>query len=264
MPSSDVTKSFTVNNVAGDVGLDEVGDEIKYTITIAVDPDDPDDTYSFDVNVDDDVVGLTRVSGDTDDNDRLDSGEVWVYEGTYTLQQEDLDTNGTFEDSDNEGFEDDPGEINNLVVVDYAGTYTPTGGETRDTTLLGEESAAAFLNIDPAIEIEKDGAWMDGDADGIAEAGEELSYTLTVDNTGNTRLDGVEVSDPAADEGSIQAVDSDEDGVIDGDTNGDGFLDRDETWVYSVKRHPIGTPYRRRKRTPLQSIFRAALTGPEP
>ena len=37
---------------------------------------------------------LTLISGDADNNDQLDTGEVWEWQGSYLLTQADLDNNG--------------------------------------------------------------------------------------------------------------------------------------------------------------------------
>ena len=50
----------------------------------------------------------------------------------------------------------------------------------------------------PALNITKDASVPGGTADA---AGEVISYTITVENTGNTTLIGVAVTDPYADAG---------------------------------------------------------------
>jgi hypothetical protein len=59
-------------------------------------------------------------------------------------------------------------------------------------------------------------------------AGEQISYVITVANTGNTTLDGVTVTDPYADAGSIMRG-----ADVVGDN--DGLLEVGETWGYTAK-----------------------------
>jgi len=59
-----------------------VGDEITYTFNVRNIGDVP---LSC-VNVNDDQCGLAGyVSGDENDNDKLDTDEVWIFTSTYTL-----------------------------------------------------------------------------------------------------------------------------------------------------------------------------------
>ena len=75
----------------------------------------------------------------------------------------------------------------------------------------------------PSLTITKDATVPGGTAD---VAGEVISYTITVANTGNTTLTGVTVTDPYADPGSI---------VLVADVaSADGELDVGETWTYTA------------------------------
>ena len=57
-------------------------------------------------------------------------------------------------------------------------------------------------------------------------AGEVLTYTLTVSNTGNVTLTGLTVTDPDADAASIV--------YVSGDADSDGQLDVGETWTFTA------------------------------
>ena len=61
-------------------------------------------------------------------------------------------------------------------------------------------------------------------------AGETISYTITVTNTGNAAIAGVTVTDAfAPGEASVLSG-----GINVGDTDGDGLLDVGETWTYTA------------------------------
>jgi uncharacterized repeat protein (TIGR01451 family) len=55
---------------------------------------------------------------------------------------------------------------------------------------------AGFYGAEPAIELVKTGTYVDNAPMGIYNPGDEITYTFTVTNTGNTRLTNVTISDP--------------------------------------------------------------------
>src|SRR3954467_15335730 len=62
--------------------------------------------------------------------------------------------------------------------------------------------------------------------------GEVISYSIAVDNVGDTALTGITVSDPSV--SNLAAVDANHDGYNDGDTNLDNQLSAGETWQYTA------------------------------
>src|SRR5690606_6233824 len=58
-----------------------------------------------------------------------------------------------------------------------------------------------------------------------------LNYTITVENTGNVSLTGITVTDVVSQDGASTPLTL---GAPTGDTDEDGELDVDETWVYQV------------------------------
>jgi uncharacterized repeat protein (TIGR01451 family) len=115
------------------------------------------------VVVDDNVAGTpTYVSGDTNNNGCIDPGETWTFTATYTVQA------------------GDPDPLVNTATVS-SDAYDP------DTS-----NNVATWSVDilhPAIAIDKS-------ADKVqAHAGDTITYTIIVTNTGDTPLYGVTVTD---------------------------------------------------------------------
>ena len=115
--------------------------------------------------------------------------------GTYTLTQADIDA-GTF---------------TNTATV----TGTPPSG---DAVTDSDDDIQSFIQS-PSLSVEKDVDQTSINTPGI------LTYTITVDNTGNTSLTGITITDAFATSGPT---------LISGDTNNDGALQVDETWTYTA------------------------------
>ena len=115
--------------------------------------------------------------------------------GTYTLTQADIDA-GTF---------------TNTATV----TGTPPSGEIVTDT---DDDMQTFTQS-PSLSVVKD-----VDLTAIITPG-LLTYTIIVDNTGNTSLTGITITDVFATSGPT---------LTGGDTNSDGVLQVDETWTYTA------------------------------
>ena len=96
--------------------------------------------------------------------------------GTYTVTQADIDDNGGGD-----------GDIDNTATAD------------SDQTEPESDSAAVPLAQSPALTIEKTVTGVDADTTPpflVDAAGDVISYSILVTNTGNQTLTGVSVSDP--------------------------------------------------------------------
>lgn len=81
------------------------------------------------------------------------------------------------------------GSISNSAT----GTGTPpTGGDPIDAP----PSTVTTPTVDPGLLVTKQAALDDDNGNGMADLGERVTYSFRVQNTGNTRLEGVTVRDP--------------------------------------------------------------------
>jgi uncharacterized repeat protein (TIGR01451 family) len=196
-PALNITKDASVPGGTADAA----GELISYTITVA----NTGNTTLTGVTVVDpfaDAGSIVRGADVVGDNDALlEVGETWGYTAAHTVTQGEIDTNGGGD-----------GLLQNVATADS----NETGEDTDDANV------PVYRN--PALNITKDASVPGGTAD---TAGELISYTITVANTGNTTLTGVTVVDPFANAGSI---------VRGADVVGDNdaLLEVGETWGYTA------------------------------
>ena len=200
-PALSITK--VVHDVDGDTTApvaDAAGDVVTYTITVA----NTGNQTLTGVTVTDTLdPAVSFVSGDTDTDGKLDVGEIWTYSASYTVQQSDIDTNGGGD-----------GDIDNTATADS----DQTGPDSADVSVP--------MTQGPALSITKVVHDVDGDTTApVADAaGDVVTYTITVANTGNQTLTGVTVTDTLDPTVTF----------VSGDTNNDGNLDVGEIWTYSA------------------------------
>jgi uncharacterized repeat protein (TIGR01451 family) len=162
-PAMTVTKTGTLNDDDGTPGL-SAGDTISYTVTVA----NAGNVTLTGIGVSDPLVALTYQSGDTDSDSQLDIGETWTYAGSYTLLQNDLNTNGGGD-----------GDIDNTVTVSSAQLPPQTA------------STAVAINPTPGLAVAKTVATVQQLFVNIYE----IEYVLTATNTGNVALTNLRMSD---------------------------------------------------------------------
>jgi len=149
------------------------GDVITYTITVA----NAGNVTLTGVNVTDQVesYGVTNavyISGDEAPLGELNVGETWTYSAAYTLTQADLDNAGGGD-----------GDLDNVA----------TASANEHPEISDQASVPVLQNA--GIELIKSGIFQDENNDGNADAGETISYTFTVTNTGNVTLTNVTLAD---------------------------------------------------------------------
>jgi uncharacterized repeat protein (TIGR01451 family) len=155
---SNNTPNFSITKVAAEPGVDSAGDVIHYTVTL----NNTGSVALTGVTVSDPLVtNLVRVSGDTDGDNQLDATETWVYTGTYTVLQSDIDNNGGGD-----------GDIDNTV----------SGDTTQTTPRTASEDVKI---VHPALTIVKTATPATYDA-----VGDVIGYSYLVTNSGDVMLVG--------------------------------------------------------------------------
>ncbi len=188
---------------------DTAGEIITYTYVVT----NTGNAAIADVNVRDDNAtpddasddfDATYASGDDNDNHLLDTSETWSYSSMRTVTQAMLD-NGS--------------DLTNIATA----TGTDAASDTDDATVDVVQNKQ--------LHIEKDASVPGSTAD---TAGEIITYTYVVTNTGNAAIADVNVRDDNAT--PDDASDDFDATYASGDDNDNHLLDTSETWSYSSMR----------------------------
>jgi len=141
-------------------------------------------------------IAVSYVTGDANNDGRLDTTETWLFTSTYTVK------------------EGDPKPLQNTATV----TGTPPTGPSVSAT-DGHSVDITEQTPPPCIHIVKAGATK-------AQVGQTISYDYTVTNCGAVALT---VSKTGGVTDTLGMTVS----YVSGDTNNDGKLDTTETWLFS-------------------------------
>ena len=149
---------------------DAAGDVISYTITV----ENTGNVTLDGVTVTDpcDRSRPTPRATPVGDDATLEVGETWTYTASYTVTQADIDAGGG-------NIDQRPATANDV--------RTMTAPDTDDASVPVTQ-AATSTSSRAAASTAADGTVVDA-------AGDVISYTITVENTGNMTLTGVTVSD---------------------------------------------------------------------
>lgn len=178
------------------------GEVIAYTINVT---NDGNMTLTGPVVSDPSVSDLAAVlsggfnAGDADHDGKIDLGETWQYTASHTVTQDEMDAGGS--------------------ISNTASVTTGQGASDSDTASIAVEQ-------NPHVVLDKTATVVGGTAD----AGEVISYAISVTNDGNVTLTNPDVTDPSVSD--LAAVVSG--GFNTGDTDHDGNIDVGETWQYSA------------------------------
>ena len=114
----------------------------------------------------------------------------------------------------------DPGETVIVTLTSVTSGLATLGATLIATNTIGDNDTASFT-IAKAVNSAN------------ISAPATLSYTITIDNTGNVPLTGLSMTDALLQGGSPRTLTSGP-AYASGDTNTDNVLDASETWIYSA------------------------------
>jgi len=138
-----ITKTATAVDTAGNGIIDNTDEIIGYTVEV----ENTGNTTITGVSVSDSLsITLTRQDDDPGNDDtNLDEGEIWVYTGSYTVQQSDLDA-GSIENT---------ATVSSNELGDKSDTEEVTCGEAPFADDTGVEVHISMLQprYQPALEL---------------------------------------------------------------------------------------------------------------
>jgi uncharacterized repeat protein (TIGR01451 family) len=113
--------------------------------------------------------------GDLNINDVFDIGETWQYTASYTVTQDDIDTNGGGD-----------------------GLIENTASATTDEGVSA--TASASIAVGAALTMDKSDAvgtmWVDSNESGVADLGDFVVFAFSLTNNANVELTDIVIDDP--------------------------------------------------------------------
>lgn len=195
MPALEAVKVLRLEDLDASGSITE-GDEIFYTISVT-------NTGNVTINSLTIVDSFTNAQGDpltfivplafvsstmNSPEGTILPMETAIYEVNYTLSQNDIDLGGL---------------INSAEVNVSSPQGTPISdvsddGDDTDGNLINDPTVLTVIEA-PSMEAEKTLAIEDVDGDGTSSAGDIITYTITVTNTGSVTLTNISMTDQFAD-----------------------------------------------------------------
>ncbi|WP_295810036.1 hypothetical protein [uncultured Nitratireductor sp.] len=147
-------------------GIPDVGDHIEYVFTL---------TNTGNVTLDNILVSddIAVVSGSLPEL-AAGASDSTAFTASYAITQGDIDE----------------GAVDNSATVRAS---SPAGVTVEDTAGVTTPLERVY-----ALTLQKSGAYVDTNGNGVADVGDEIHYDFEVTNTGNATLSSITVSDPGA------------------------------------------------------------------
>src|SRR5690625_2794551 len=175
-PTADLTFTKEV-----DLSTAELGDVLTYTFTV----ENTGDIDLFEVEIiDNDLTGLTAINYTWPNADgELTAGEIMTATATYTVTQDDVD-NGSVENLATLKAKDENGDpLDETESTDDLNNPGKPGIAGSPTITVISAAPTADLTFTKEVDLS------------TAELGDVLTYTFTVENTGDVNLFEVEIID---------------------------------------------------------------------
>ncbi|MCB1387165.1 MAG: DUF11 domain-containing protein [Nitratireductor sp.] len=134
-------------------------------------------------------AGPTLSSGDSDSDGVLDTTEVWIYSATYAVTQANLD---------------DAGDLVNTATFDASEISAIS--DTATTTITASPALSVTKSADDTTDV---------------GAGQVITYTYVITNTGNQTIADISLADSHSGSGTAPAPDADAASLTDNATSGD-------------------------------------------
>ncbi|NRR90450.1 DUF11 domain-containing protein [Winogradskyella undariae] len=190
-PSIEAVKTVAISNDVLPSGL-SLGDTMTYTITVENTGNVSLDNVAItDTFIDANGNTLTLLTGPTFNSSDAGSvegllavGETATYTATYVIEQDAIDAGGFSNSVLAEG--DSPA---GTTVDDTSDDNDDTDGNTEDDATVTTITASASIEAVKTVAISNDVL-----PTGLS-LGDTMTYTITVENTGNVSLDNVAISD---------------------------------------------------------------------
>ncbi|MDD3079626.1 MAG: gliding motility-associated C-terminal domain-containing protein [Paludibacter sp.] len=191
---------ITLVKTVSSSGAYSLGSTIRYLFSVS----NTGNTVLSNISITDNKLSsVVYQSGDINLNGKLDVGETWLYTGEYIVTQTDIDT----------------GEVTNSATVTAKDSKNNDVTDISGTSASNDEPTVTPINPTSKIALTKVIS-----NSGPFKSGDEIKYSLTVSNTGNTDLSDISITDKRLPNPVI---------YINGDVNNDNLLNVPETWTYS-------------------------------